>query len=131
MFFREKLKLTRLPVSKIQPNPSQPRKEFREEELSGLAESIRENGLLQPVTVRKEGGRYYLVAGERRLRACRLLGLSQIPALLMECEPEDSAVLALLENLQRKDLQMFEEANAIVNLLREWQQEEGPVLPAW
>ncbi|WP_322180874.1 ParB/RepB/Spo0J family partition protein [Neglectibacter caecimuris] len=127
MFFREKLKLTRLPISKIQPNPSQPRKEFREEELSGLAESIRENGLLQPVTVRKEGGRYYLVAGERRLRACRLLGLSQIPALLMECEPEDSAVLALLENLQRKDLQMFEEANAIVNLLREWQitQEEA------
>lgn len=125
MFSREKLKLTRLPVSKIQPNPSQPRKEFREEELSGLAESIRENGLLQPVTVRKESGRYYLVAGERRLRACRLLGLSQIPVLLLECEPEDSAVLALLENLQRKDLQMFEEANAIVNLLREWQITQG------
>lgn len=127
MFSREKLKLTRLPVSKIRPNPSQPRKEFQEEELKGLAQSIQENGLLQPVTVRKEGGVYYLVAGERRLRACKLLGLSQIPVLLMECEPEDSAVLALLENLQRQDLQMFEEANAIVNLLREWQitQEEA------
>ncbi len=126
MFSREKLKLTRLPVSKIRPNPSQPRKEFREEELSSLAQSIRENGLLQPVTVRKEGGGYYLVAGERRLRACKLLGLSQIPVLLMECEGADSAVLALLENLQQ-DLQMFEEANAIVNLLREWQitQEEA------
>ncbi len=127
MFSREKLKLTRLPVSKIQPNPSQPRKEFQGEEISLLAQSIRENGLLQPVTVRKEGGVYYLVAGERRLRACRLLGLSHIPALLMDCEAEDSAVLALLENLQRKDLQMFEQANAIVNLLREWQitQEEA------
>ncbi len=121
MFSKDKLKLMRLPVSKIQPNPSQPRKEFGADELQSLAQSIRENGLLQPVTVRKESGVYYLVAGERRLRACRLAGLPSIPALLMDCEQEDSAVLALLENLQRKDLQMFEQANAIVNLLREWQ----------
>ena len=127
MFFRDKLKLTKLSPDKILPNPSQPRKVFQEEELEGLAQSIAENGLLQPVTVRRENGSYYLIAGERRLRACKLAGLKEIPALVADCEPEDSAVLALLENLQRKDLQMFEQANAIVNLLREWQitQEEA------
>lgn len=127
MFLRDKLKLTRLPVSKILPNPSQPRKIFREEELQSLAQSIRENGLLQPVTVRKENGAYFLVAGERRLRACKMAGLREIPVILTDYQAADSAVLALLENLQRKDLQMFEQANAIVNLLREWQitQEEA------
>ena len=127
MFFRDKLKLTKLSQDKILPNPSQPRKVFQEEELEGLAQSIAENGLLQPVTVRRENGADDLIAGERRLRACKLAGLKEIPALVADCEPEDSAVLALLENLQRKDLQMFEQANAIVNLLREWQitQEEA------
>ena len=127
MFFRDKLKLTKLSPDKVLPNPSQPRKVFQEAELEGLAQSIAENGLLQPVTVRRENGAYYLIAGERRLRACKLAGLKEIPALVADCEPEDSAVLALLENLQRKDLQMFEQANAIVNLLREWQitQEEA------
>ena len=127
MFFKDKLKLVKLPVSRILPNPSQPRKVFRQEELEALAQSIRENGLLQPVTVRRENGTYYLIAGERRLRACKLAGLKEIPALLADCPPEDSAVLALLENIQRKDLQMFEQANALVNLLREWQitQEEA------
>ena len=127
MFFKDKLKLVKLPVSRILPNPSQPRKVFRQEELEALAQSIRVNGLLQPVTVRKENGTYYLIAGERRLRACKLAGLKEIPALLADCPPEDSAVLALLENIQRKDLQMFEQANALVNLLREWQitQEEA------
>ena len=127
MFFKDKLKLVKLPVSRILPNPSQPRKVFRQEELEALAQSIRENGLLQPVTVRRENGIYYLIAGERRLRACKLAGLKEIPALLADCPPEDSAVLALLENIQRKDLQMFEQANALVNLLREWQitQEEA------
>lgn len=127
MFQKEKLKLTRLPVGKILPNPSQPRKLFREDELMSLAQSIRENGLLQPVTVRKESGAYFLVAGERRLRACKIAGLKEIPVILTDCAAQDSAVLALIENLQRKDLQMFEQANAIVNLLREWQitQEEA------
>lgn len=124
---KDKLKLVRLPVMKIMPNPSQPRKIFQEEELRSLAQSITENGLLQPVTVRRENGIYYLVAGERRLRACKLAGLKDIPAIISDCEPEDSAVLALLENVQRRDLHMFEQANAIVNLLREWQitQEEA------
>lgn len=127
MFFKDKLKLTKLQTSKILPNPSQPRKIFQEDELKSLAQSIAENGLLQPVTVRKENGAFYLIAGERRLRACKLAGLKEIPAIIADCEPEDSAVLALLENVQRKDLQMFEQANAIVNLLREWEitQEEA------
>lgn len=127
MFLKDKLKLTRLPTSKILPNPSQPRKIFQEDELRGLAQSIQENGLLQPVTVRRENGQYYLVAGERRLRACKMAGMKDIPVIISDCEPEDSAVLALLENVQRRDLQMFEQANAILNLLREWQiaQEEA------
>lgn len=127
MFTRDKLKLTKLPVEKILPNPSQPRKIFQEDELRSLSQSIVENGLLQPVTVRKENGQYYLVAGERRLRACKLAGLKEIPAIISDCEAEDSAVLALLENLQRRDLQMFEQANAILNLVKEWQitQEEA------
>lgn len=127
MFFKDKLKLTRLPTAKILPNPSQPRKVFQEEELKSLAQSIQENGLLQPVTVRRENGVYYLVAGERRLRACKLAGIKEIPAIIADCEPEDSAVLALLENIQRRDLQMFEQAAAIACLLREWKitQEEA------
>ena len=120
MFFKDKLKLVKLPVSRILPNPAQPRKDFDQAALESLAQSIKENGLLQPVTVRRENGGYTLIAGERRLRACKLAGLREIPALIADCEPEDSAVLALLENLQRKDLQMFEQANALVNLLREW-----------
>ena len=127
MFFKDKLRLIKLPVSRILPNPSQPRKVFREEELQALAQSIQENGLLQPVTVRRENGAYYLIAGERRLRACKLAGIKEIPALVADCAPEDSAVLALLENIQRKDLHMFEQASALVNLLREWRitQEEA------
>lgn len=127
MFTKDKLKLIKLPLTKILPNPSQPRKIFQEDELKSLAQSIQENGLLQPVTVRREAGQYYLVAGERRLRACKLAGMKEIPAILSDCEQEDSAVLALLENVQRRDLQMFEQANAILNLIREWQitQEEA------
>lgn len=121
MLFKERTKVLSLSVDKIQPNPSQPRKEFSEKELFGLAVSIRENGLLQPVTVRKEDGIYYLVAGERRLRACKMAGLKEIPAVLSDCSAQDSAVLAIMENLQREDLNMFEQANAIINLLRRWE----------
>ena len=120
MFFKDKLKLTRLPVSRVLPNPSQPRKVFDQGELESLAQSIKENGLLQPVTVRRENGAYFLIAGERRLRACKLAGLREIPALVADCPPEDSAVLALLENIQRQDLQMFEQAAALQSLLGEW-----------
>lgn len=127
MFFKDKVKLVKLPVNQILPNPSQPRKYFAEDELMGLALSIKENGLLQPITVRKAGGKYYLIAGERRLRACILAQIPEIPAILSDYTAEESAVFALLENVQRKDLNMFEQAHAIVNLLREWQitQEEA------
>ena len=120
MFSKDKRKLITVAVSRVLPNPSQPRRAFDEKELAGLAQSIQENGLLQPVTVRKEGSSYVLVAGERRLRACQMAGLREIPALVAECSPRDSAVLALLENLQRQDLQMFEQAQALRDLLDQW-----------
>jgi len=121
MFFNEKAKLVTLPVSKIYPNPSQPRKTFSEGELTALALSIRENGLLQPITVRKVNGEYYLIAGERRLRACQMAGVKEIYCILSNYNDEESAVFAILENIQRKDLNMFEQANAIINLMRNWQ----------
>ena len=94
MFFKDKLKLVKLPVSRILPNPAQPRKDFDQAALESLAQSIKENGLLQPVTVRRENGGYTLIAGERRLRACKLAGLKEIPAIVTECPPEECAVLA-------------------------------------
>ena len=109
-----------LPLRSIRPNPAQPRRVFEQAGLQELAASILQHGILQPLSVRRVGTSYELIAGERRLRACKLAGLKEIPAIVTECAPEDSAVLALLENLQRKDLQMFEQANALVNLLREW-----------
>lgn len=117
---KAKNKLVTLPVGSILPNPSQPRRIFLEAELQALAESIQENGLLQPVTVRKMDKQYVLVAGERRLRAAKLAGLETIPAIVTTLCQEESAVMAILENLQRQDLNMFEEANAIANLVREW-----------
>lgn len=120
MIFKEKTRLLMLPVDRILPNPSQPRKSFSEKELFGLSVSIRENGLLQPVTVRKEAGKYYLIAGERRLRASKMAGLREIPAVLSEYSGQDSAVLALLENIQRQDLNMFEQAIAMENLIKIW-----------
>ena len=93
MVFKDKLKLVKLPVSRVLPNPAQPRKVFHQEELESLAQSIRENGLLQPVTVRRERGAYYLIAGERRLRACKLAGLKEIPALVTDCPPEDLSLI--------------------------------------
>ncbi len=110
-----------VPIEKISPNPAQPRQEFSEEQLRGLAESIRENGILQPVTVRRslEGG-YELIAGERRMRAAKLAGLTEIPAILMESSCRESAIFAILENIQRKDLNIFEEARALKVLINEW-----------
>ena len=87
MFFKDKLKLVKLPVSRILPNPAQPRKDFDQAALESLAQSIKENGLLQPVTVRRENGGYTLIAGERRLRACKLAGLKEIPAIVHRLRP--------------------------------------------
>lgn len=107
-----------IPVDKIRANPFQPRREFKEEELRELAVSIQTYGLLQPVLVRSRGNSWYeLIAGERRVRAVRLLGRPTIPALVRDLEDEDVALLALLENLQRQDLSFWEEAEGYARLL--------------
>lgn len=112
--------LLHLSPAEIRPNPAQPRRSFEESSLQTLAESIRQYGILQPLTVRKAAGGYELVAGERRLRASRMAGLKTVPCLLLETEDENSALLALVENLQREDLHYLEEAEAIARLIREY-----------
>lgn len=105
----------------IVPNPSQPRKFFEEYELISLSESIKKNGILQPLTVRKlENGTYELIAGERRLRASKLAGINQVPCIVITADERQSAILALIENLQRQDLNLFEEASAIQQLIDDW-----------
>lgn len=107
-----------LPVNMIEPNRNQPRKYFSLEELEGLAQSIHENGMLQPVSVRMQPDRRYeLIAGERRLRAAKMIGMQMVPAIILDVEDGQSAVYALLENLQRQDLSYFEEARAIEALM--------------
>lgn len=118
---QEKRKILNLPIDKLAPNPRQPRKVFSQEELEGLSQSIAENGLLQPVVVRRAaGGSYEIIAGERRWRACQLAGMKHLPCILQECSDTQSAVLAILENLQRQDLQVFEEAEGIRSLMVDW-----------
>lgn len=106
------------------PNPDQPRKRFDYDELEGLAQSIRQNGILQPVTVRRrtdgKNVKFELVAGERRLRAARLVGLTKIPAIETDADEKSSAVLSLIENLQRQDLNFFEEAEAVQRLVEKY-----------
>ena len=108
-----------IPVKDIRPNPHQPRKNFSWDDLEELAQSIYQNGLLQPITVRETcSGKYELVAGERRLRASKMAGLAEIPAIVVSVSEERSAVYAVIENLQRKNLHFFEEAQAIEQLNR-------------
>lgn len=109
-----------LPIAQVQPNPMQPRKYFSQEELASLAASIRENGLLQPITVRAMEGHYELVAGERRLRASKLAGLTVIPAIVLRMDDNQSAILSLVENIQRADLNFVEEALAIKRLMAQY-----------
>ncbi len=106
-----------LEIGEIRPNPRQPRRIFDPDSLQELAESIRAYGILQPLTVRLTAEGYELVAGERRLRAARLAGLRQVPCLVAQVGEEDSALLALIENLQRRDLDYWEEAEAIARLI--------------
>ena len=106
-----------IPLCRIRPNPQQPRRSFDEEGLAELAASIRSCGILQPLTVRRAGDGYELVAGERRLRAARIAGLREVPCLVAQVGEEDSALLALMENLQRRDLDCWEEAQAIARLI--------------
>lgn len=108
--------LENIPVSRIRPNPSQPRKEFDPEALDSLTESIRRVGVLQPVVVRPDGFDYVLVAGERRWRAAQRAGLGEIPALVRETDESGQLTEALIENLQREDLSPLEEAAAYQQL---------------
>ena len=106
-----------LPERALRPNPSQPRKVFREEALEELAESIRRHGILQPLSVRRVGTGYELIAGERRLRAARMAGLTEIPCIVMTMDDRESAMAAMVENLQRQDLDFIEEAQGIARLM--------------
>ncbi len=109
-----------VPQEDIYPNPNQPRKRFDFDELEGLAQSIRQNGIIQPIAIRiNENGQYELISGERRLRASRLVGISRIPCIIMEANDGKSALFALIENIQRTDLGFFEEAQAIEKLITE------------
>ena len=100
-----------LPIHKVEPNPDQPRRDFDEEELQALADSIATHGVVQPLTVREmPNGYYQIIAGERRWRAARLAGLSEVPAVVMEADDRKTMELALIENLQRQDLNPVEEA---------------------
>ena len=109
-----------IPINAVRPNPQQPRRSFDETALRELADSISAYGILQPLTVRDRGGVYELVAGERRLRAARIAGLREVPCLIAEVGEEDAALLALIENLQRRDLDYMEEATAIARLIRRY-----------
>ena len=112
--------LKALPISDIYPNPFQPRIEFSDEELAELSQSIAENGLIQPIVVRKSDiiG-YELIAGERRLRACKRLGMTEIPAVVKEVTDQESRKQAIIENLQRSNLNPIEEAKAYRSLINE------------
>ena len=104
-------------LSQLTPNPQQPRRSFDEAALRELADSIRAYGILQPLTVRRTGEGYQLIAGERRMRAARIAGLREVPCLVAQVDEQDAGMLALIENLQRRDLDCFEEAAAIARLI--------------
>ena len=106
-----------LSVEDIDPSPVQPRKTFDDGDLNELSQSIAEYGILNPLTVRLRDNRYELVAGERRLRAAKLAGLYEVPCILLDVGLEDASLIALIENLQRRDLDFIEEANGLKQLI--------------
>ena len=110
--------VTYVPVEDIVPGPMQPRQYFSREGLEELRDSIAENGVLQPLTVRVKGDRFELIAGERRLRAARMAGLREVPCIVMDVDMERSGVIALIENIQRRNLNFVEEAEGIHQLIR-------------
>ena len=107
-----------LPVDELDPNPVQPRKNFPDGDLQELSDSIAQYGILNPLTVRLRDNKYELVAGERRLRAARLAGLYDVPCILLDVSLEDASLIALVENLQRRDLDFLEEANGLNQLIK-------------
>lgn len=120
MFSRMKNVPMELQIMQIEPNPDQPRKQFSEQELLELCNSIREFGVIQPIIVKRLEGKYHLIAGERRLRAAAMAGLEKIPAIVREADEKDSALIALVENVQRENLNFIEEAIAYKSLMEEY-----------
>ena len=118
-FTKEKLvnKVIEVDVADIVPNPYQPRTEFTDADISSLADAIAQNGILQPLSVRKVGEKYELIAGERRLRAAKICGFTVVPCIVHDISDRNSAILALVENIQREDLTFFDEAIAIEKLI--------------
>jgi ParB family chromosome partitioning protein len=117
----EKSPYQMLPIYKVEPNPDQPRHEFDEDALQSLADSIAEHGIVQPLTVRElSGGYYQIIAGERRWRAARMANLSEIPAVIIEADDRKAMELALIENLQRQDLNPVEEALGYQSLMTDF-----------
>ena len=117
----EKSAYQMLPIYKVEPNPDQPRQDFDEEELQALADSIEIHGIIQPLTVRElSSGYYQIIAGERRWRAARIANLSEVPAVIMEADNRKVKELALIENLQRQDLNPVEEALGYQSLMQEY-----------
>ena len=116
-----------LPARAIKPNPAQPRRIFREEALAELADSIRQHGILQPLSVRRVGLSYELIAGERRLRAGQMAGLTEIPCIVMNMDDKESGMAAMVENLQRQDLDFIEEALGISKLLEQWSMSQDQI----
>lgn len=117
----EKDNIRRVRLTDVEPNKNQPRKRFDEAEIQNLADSIREHGLIQPITVRSiTDGRYQIVAGERRWRACKMAGINEIPIIVKELSDEETAKIALIENVQREDLNPIEEASAYKKLMEDY-----------
>lgn len=110
---------TLLNINMVEPNPNQPRKRFNEDKLQELADSIKVHGIIQPLVVQKENERYIIIAGERRWRAARLAGVKEVPAVIRDFTEQELYEVALIENIQRQDLDPIEEANAYSNLIRE------------
>ena len=108
----------KLPIAQVKPNPNQPRTHFDESALAELAESIRENGVLQPLLVRKKGQNYEIIAGERRYQASKLAGLDEVPVIIKDVDDQKMMELALIENLQRSDLNPIEEAKGYQQLIK-------------
>ena len=122
----EASRIVYLQAGDIQPNPDQPRKTFEPNAMRELAASINRYGILQPLSVRRRGGSYELVSGERRLRAAKLVGLKEVPCVILDVDSQESSILALVENLQRKDLDFIEEAEGLQRLVKQhgYKQEE-------